>query len=185
MDILKWFRMMIIVFFLISIFPIQSYALDCVEIEPPVIDHFDMAVVGTVLNVKHNEFQQFYKGVSDPKQYVLLEVEESWKQQVDSQMIFEADYAWSYPFEKGQKYLIYLNENNGKYINNPCSPVEEASASNYEVTFGEGFVPKNEVNISYKMWLIPDKTFKSTSAGIILLILSIFIWQWFKRRKNR
>ena len=181
MNVLKWLRTMMIVVFLFSIFPLKSEALSCVELTSPIIDNFDMAVVGTVLNIKQQDIQ--YLG-REPKQYVLMDVEQSWKQQVDSQIIFEADYTWSYPFEKGEKYLIYLSEDNGKYMNSPCSPVEEAKASkDYEATFGEGFVPIKEVHLNHKMWFMTGEIFEYLFGLMIFGGLVIFIWSL--RRKIR
>jgi hypothetical protein len=179
-NVLKWLRTIIIVCFLLSVFPIQSKALSCVEITEPVIDHHDMAVVGTVLNIKQQDLQQLG---NEPKRYVLMKVEKSWKQQADSQIIFEADYTWSYPFEKGKKYLVYLFDGDGKYSNSPCSPVEEVSTGvDYEGSLGKGFVPKNEVNIGYKMWLIQDQTLIVAVTGVVILVFFIFIWRRYKRK---
>ena len=40
-----------------TIFPQQAKALSCVELEEPIINQFDMAVVGTVLNEKNDIVQ--------------------------------------------------------------------------------------------------------------------------------
>ena len=158
----------------------KSEALSCVELTSPIIDNFDMAVVGTVLHIKQQGIQHFG---NEPKQYVLMEVEESWKQRVDSQIIFEADFTWSYPFEKGKKYLIYLSEDNGQYMNSPCSPVEEATASkDYKAALGEGFAPMKEVHLNYKMWFMTGEIFKYTLGFVILGGIVLFIWRYLKRK---
>ena len=115
-----------------------------------------------------------------------MDVEQSWKQQVDSQIIFEADFTWSYPFEKGKKYLIYLSENNERYRNSPCSPVEEAKASkDYEATLGEGFVPIKEVHLNHKMWFMTGKIFKYLLGFMILGGTILFIWGYLKRKVRK
>lgn len=172
-----------LIFFLFSIFPMKSGALSCMELTSPIIDNFDMAVVGTVINIKQQRIQKLG---SDPKQYVLMGVEESWKQQVDSQIIFEADFTWSYPFEKGEKYLIYLSKDNGPYLNSPCSPVEEVNESNdYEMTLGEGYVPLKEVHLNHKMWFITGEIYKYLFGIVILGVIVIFIGRYLKRKVRK
>lgn len=128
---------------LTTIFPIQSHALSCVELEGPAIDHFDTAIVGTVLDVKNDSVQQGFTGQKETKKYVLIEVEKSWKTEVNSQLIFEADFTWAYDFEKGKKYIIYLNEEKGNYFNSPCSPVVLVESNNdYEQLFRESKTEK-------------------------------------------
>lgn len=179
---MKWLRTMMIACFIFSIFPIKSEALSCVELTSPIINNFDMAVVGTVLNIKQQNIQPLG---SEPKQYVLMEVEKSWKQQVDSQIIFEADFTWSYPYDKGEKYLVYLYEDNGQYINSPCSPVEEVRASNdYEADWGEGIAPKKEVHLNYKIWFMTGKIYEFLFGLMILVGIVIFIRRIYLKRKG-
>lgn len=165
------------------IFPIQSKALSCAELEEPVISHFDAAIVGTVLNVKNDIVQKGIIGPKETKKYVLVDVEKSWKTEVNSQLIFEADYTWAYNFEKGNKYIIYLDEVKGNYINSPCSPVVPVESSNeYEQLLGEGFKPKEEVNLGSKMLFKSDRDLDFELSILIIAISAIFFWKWKSKR---
>ncbi|MFC7684920.1 hypothetical protein [Ureibacillus sp. GCM10028918] len=168
---------------LTSIFPIQIKALSCVELEGPPINHFDAAIVGTVLNVKNDIEQKGITGPKETKKYVLVDVEKSWKTEVNSQLIFEADFTWAYNFEKGSKYIIYLNEENGNYLNSPCSPIVLVESSNdYEQLLGDGLKPKEEVNLGYKMLFKYDKDLDFELAILIIAISLIIIWKWNSKR---
>lgn len=161
--------------------PIQSKALSCVELEGPAINHFDSAIVGTVLNVKNDIEQKGFTGPKEVKTYILVDVEKSWKKEVDSQLIFEADFTWSYPFEKGKKYVIYLNEKDGNYFNSACSPVVSVESSNdYEQLLGEGQKPKEEVNLNYKMLFMNEKDLDFELTIVIIAISLILIWKWIR-----
>lgn len=163
--------------------PIQTKALSCAELEGPAIHHYDAAIVGTVLNVKNDIEQKGLTGPKETKKYVLVDVEKSWKKGMNSQLIFEADYTWSYNFEKGKTYVIYLNEKDGNYFNSACSPVVLVeSKSDYEPLLGEGQTPKEEVNLSYKMLFKTDKDLDFEIVMFIFAMLLIFIWKWIKVR---
>jgi len=168
---------------LTTIFPIQSHALSCVELEGPAIDHFDTAIVGTVLDVKNDKVQKGFNGQKETKKYVLIDVEKSWKTEVNSQLIFEADFTWAYNFEKGKKYIIYLNEEKGNYFNSPCSPVVLVESNNdYEQLLGEGLKPKKEVNLGYKMLFKHDKGLDFELVILMIAISLILIWKWNSKR---
>ena len=166
---------------LTTIFPIQSNALSCVELEGPAINHFDTAIVGTVLDVKNDIVHD--TGLKETKKYVLIDVEKSWKTEVDSQLIFEADFTWAFNFEKGKKYIVYLNEEKGNYFNSPCSPVVLVESNNdYEQLLGEGLKPKKEVNLGYKMLFKHDKDLDFELVILIIAISLILIWKWHSKR---
>lgn len=165
------------------IFPQQAQALSCVELEEPIIDNFNMAVVGTVLNVKNDIVQKGFTGAKETKKYVLLDVEKSWKTEVATQLIFEADFTWGHDFKKNKKYLVYLHENNGTYTNSPCSPVTVVNSSEDvpKITEKE-FTPSQEVNLKSKMWLKYDKDLDLLFVLLLVAALSIFIWKWLAKR---
>lgn len=168
---------------LISIFPIQSKALSCVELEGQAINHFDAAIVGTVLNVKNDTVQKGITGPKETKKYVLVDIEKSWKTEVNSQLIFEADFTWAYNFEKGNKYIIYLNEENGNYLNSPCSPVVLVESKyDYEQLLGEGLKPKEEIDLGYQMLLKNDKDLDFELFILIITISIILIRRWNAKR---
>ncbi|KMY49770.1 hypothetical protein AC625_09645 [Peribacillus loiseleuriae] len=100
---------------------------------------------------------------------------------------FETDFTWGYNFEKGKKYLIYLNEENGIYTNSPCSPVSMVnSSSEYEKLLGEGLKPKEKVNLGYKMWFMFDKDLDLVFTLLLMVISIILIWKWYiKRLKSK
>lgn len=165
------------------IIPIQSKALSCVELEGPAINHFDAAIVGTVLDIKNDIEQTGFTGPKEVKKYILVEVEKSWKKEFDSQLIFEADYGWAYNFEKGKNYIIYLNEKKENYFNNPCSPVYKVESSNdYELLLGEGLKPKETVNLGYKMLFKYDKDLDFELVILLIAISLIIIWKWKSKR---
>jgi len=175
--------LIILSFPLTLICPNQSKALSCVELEGPAINYFDAAVVGTVLNVKNDIEQKGFTGPKEVKKYILVDVEKSWKKEFDSQLIFEADYAWAYNFEKGKKYIIYLNGEKGNYINSPCSPVVLLESNNdYEQLLGEGLKPKEKVNLEYKMLFKYDKDLDFELVILLIAISLILIWKWNSKR---
>lgn len=166
------------------IFPNQTKALDCVELEEPIIDNYDMAVVGTVLNVKNDILQKGFTGTKETKKYVLLQVEKSWKSEVASQIIFEADFTWGYDFEKNKKYFVYLHKKNESYYNSPCSPVIAVNTSDdYPNITEKQFTPNEEVNLSPKMWFKTDKDLDLVFVLLGIAALCLFVWRWRGKKK--
>ncbi|MCH7321545.1 hypothetical protein LZ480_06525 [Solibacillus sp. MA9] len=164
-------------------FPNQTKALSCAELKEPIIDNYDMAVVGTVLNVKNDIVQKGFTWTKETKKYVLLQVEKSWKSEVASQIIFEADFTWGYNFEKNKKYYVYLHENNENYYNSPCSPVMAVNSSDdYPNITEKPFTPNEEVNLSSKMWFKYDKDLDLVFLLFGIAALCFFVW---KRRANK
>lgn len=176
---------MMLFFFLLSIFPNQSKALSCAELEDPAINHYNAAIVGTVLNVKNDLVQKGLTGPKETKRYVLIDVERSWKSKFKSQVIFETNFTWGYNFEKGKKYLIYLNEENGIYTNSPCSPVNLVNSSNEsEELLGESLKPEEKANLGYKMWFMFDKDLDLEFALLLMVIFLILIWKWYIKKRG-
>ncbi|WP_274309996.1 hypothetical protein [Solibacillus daqui] len=166
------------------IFPNQTKALSCAELEEPIIDNYDMAVVGTVLNVKNDIVQKGFTGTKETKKYVLLQVEKSWKTEVASQIIFEADFTWGYDFQKKEKNIVYLHENNGSYYNSPCSPVMEVNSSDdYPKITENEFTPNKEVNLSPKMWFKFDKDLDFVLLLFGMTVFCFIVWRWRANKK--
>lgn len=180
----KQLILIIMIFFCFpSSFPNQSKALDCAGYDGPAINQHNGAIVGTVLNVKKDVVPQKNSDLKETKKYVLIDVDRSWKFEVNSQLIFETDFTWGYNFEEGKKYLIYLNENNGIYTNSPCSPVSIVNSNDeYEEILGEGQKPKKTVNLENKMWFMFDNNFGLIFSLILMGVIIIFIWKWYSKR---
>ncbi|SES27633.1 hypothetical protein SAMN04487944_1325 [Gracilibacillus ureilyticus] len=160
-------RMIPIIFLLCAVFPIQSRALSCEEVKEPVIDHYDLAVAGTVLEVSKNK--------------VMIEVEQSWKREVSSPLIFHTDLTWGFGFEKDRHYLIYLDERNGDYDNSPCSPVERGDAPE-RLGNMEPMSPEEDGNAGLKMWML-FRIEKIVLFGVLLIVtLGIIILYSYRKR---
>lgn len=176
---MKQLRITMIAILFFAIYPNKSYALSCAELEEPAIHHYDLAVVGTVLDVKNDLTQRGLTGAKEMNTYVLLDVEQSWKKELDSQIIIEADFTWGHPFEEGRDYLLYLNKKDGEYFNSPCSLVSEVHSRNdYVPLLGEGKAPIKEVDVSHKMWFMTDKDFDL----IVVLLIGGALFIWLGRR---
>ena len=182
---MKQLRILMITILFIVINPLQSNALSCAEIEGPVIEHYDLAVVGTVLDVKKGIADKGLSGTKEIYNYVLFQIEESWKQEVDSQIMIQTDFTWGHPFKEGEDYLLYLNEKDGQYFNSPCSPVSEVhSSQDYEPLLGEGLAPINDVDLHYQMWWLAAKKYKIYFVILIFSAVLIWIGRRVKKRSN-
>ncbi|KAB8138077.1 hypothetical protein F9U64_06420 [Gracilibacillus oryzae] len=162
----QWVSILLVMWIGIFIFPLSAKALSCEEVREPVIDHYDLAVIGSVLDVNDFTGLDIFFQQEEPFRYVWLEAEKSWKQGVPSQLTFTADFTWGTDFEKGQKYLIYLNEENGEYQNSPCSPVQKVE-EDVEIKGNEALFPDEEGTVGWKNWL----TFQADIIGISGLII--------------
>ncbi|MFC4403773.1 hypothetical protein [Gracilibacillus xinjiangensis] len=169
------------IFLSIAVFPIQTKALTCVEQEEPVMDHYDLAVIGTVMDVKKDTGLPIgFVSKDEFKKYVMMEVEESWKQKVPSELVFTADFTWGFNFEKEKKYFIYLNKENGDYYNSPCSPVLDATDELEGIDNKQAWRPLGESDLSLTMWLMFNME-KVVFFGVLLLV--IIIWSWYVKKK--
>lgn len=177
----KHILLIIIVIAITLISPIQSKALTCGEVKEPAIDYYDVAIFGTVVKVKTDIEQKGFMGHKEWEKYVLVDVEKSWGKEVDSQLIFEADYGWSDNFEQGKKYVLYLDEKDGTYYSSsPCTPDELVNSSSDYEQLGKGLEPVNQVSLSYKMLFMSDKDIDLGITIVIIAILFITIWRWLR-----
>lgn len=178
-------RILMIAILFLFINPLQSDALSCAELEEPAIEHYDLAVVGTVLDMKKGIAEKGLSGTKEIYNYVLLQIEQSWKQEVDSQIMIQTDFTWGHPFKEGEDYLLYLNEKGGQYFNSPCSTVSEVhSTQDYEPLLGEGLAPVNEVDLRYQMWWLAAKKYKFLFVLLILGAVLIWIGRRVKKRRS-
>ncbi|MEO2202953.1 hypothetical protein ABGV42_04320 [Paenibacillus pabuli] len=74
------------------------------------LERYRGAVYGEIKQIKVDLKQQGIAGTKEKVRYILVEVERSWKTEVDSQIIVATDYTWGFNFKEGNKYLIYISE---------------------------------------------------------------------------
>ncbi|PZD95899.1 hypothetical protein DNH61_10680 [Paenibacillus sambharensis] len=146
------------------------------------------AVYGEVKQIKADSKYGGFTGTEEKVRYILIEVEQSWLNEVDSQIIAATDYTWGYEFKKGNNYLIYIQEADGELVSSPCSPTIEMSSSEQAVEwFGEGLRPKQQVNLEYNMWFMVelDIDMYMIVAAVILMIILIRFMRARSRRQGR
>ncbi|OLS38136.1 hypothetical protein BTR22_06460 [Alkalihalophilus pseudofirmus] len=150
--------------------PNSTHALSCIEFEEPVINYFDLAIIGKVINLNKKPHDYMYP--------VEVEVVKSWKQQVPSTLEMQVDFTWGYEFQKDQTYLIYLSVDDDNYINSPCSPVTQVdSEDNYkELSLEEEFTPvkaakQEEESGNFVTNYLPLFLLFSLSAAILISLL--------------
>ncbi|MCG7381490.1 hypothetical protein [Paenibacillus sp. ACRRY] len=144
------------------------------------------AIYGEIKKIKVDLKQEGIMGTKEKVRYILMEVERSWKTEVDSQLIVATDYTWGFNFTEGNKYLIFISEMDGEISSSPCSSTIEMNNPN-EVTeqFGEGFEPKQQVNLKHKMWFMMERDIDLYIVlAIILVVSSVFILRARKKRKR-
>lgn len=181
---MKQLRILMIAILFLFINPLQSNALSSAELEGPAIEHYDLAVVGTVLDMKKGIAEKGLFGTKEIYNYVLLQVDQSWKQEVDSQIMIQTDFTWGHAFKEEENYLLYLNEKDGQYFNSPCSPVSEVhSTQDYEPLLGEGLAPVNEVDLRHQMWWLTVKRYKF--LFVLLILSAVLIWLGRRVKKKR
>ncbi|MEC2074147.1 hypothetical protein [Alkalihalophilus marmarensis] len=150
--------------------PNSTHALSCIEFEEPVINYFDLAIIGTVTNINKKPNDYMYP--------VEVEVVKSWKQQVPSKMEMDVDYTWGYEFQKDQTYLIYLSVDDDNYINSPCSPVTQVYSEDdsKDLSLEEEFTPvkatkQEEESGKFASKYPPLFLLFSLSAAILIFLL--------------
>ncbi|MED1601934.1 hypothetical protein [Alkalihalophilus marmarensis] len=150
--------------------PNSTHALSCIEFEEPVINYFDLAIIGTVTNINKKPNDYMYP--------VEVEVVKSWKQQVPSKMEMDVDYTWGYEFQKDQTYLIYLSVDDDNYINSPCSPVTQVYSEDdsKDLSLEEEFTPvkaakQEEESGEFVSKYSPLFLLFSLSAAILIFLL--------------
>lgn len=162
-------------------------ALSCAEAGTPqeALELYSGAVFGEVKQIKADLRQEGFTGTKEKTKNILVEVERSWKREVDSQIIVATDYTWGYDFKKGNKYLIYISEADGKFSSSPCSPTIEMNNLNQATeVFGEGFQPQQQVNVEYKMWFMFEKDIDLYIAVAIILVVTVILIRRVKRNKS-
>ncbi|CAM4315826.1 hypothetical protein [Paenibacillus tarimensis] len=146
------------------------------------------AVYGDVKQIKTDSKYEGFTGTEEKVRYILVEVEQSWLTEVDSQIIAATDYTWGYEFKKGNNYLIYISEVDGELVSSPCSPTIEMSSSEQAVEwFGEGLRPKQLVNLEHKMWFMfeLDIDMYMIVAAVLLIIIIVRFMRARNRRQGR
>ncbi|UQZ32750.1 hypothetical protein C2I18_03765 [Paenibacillus sp. PK3_47] len=161
--------------------------MSCAEVGTPqeALELYNGAVYGEVKHIRGDLKQEGFTGTKETTRNILVEVERSWKREVDSQIIVATDYTWGYDFKKGNKYLIYISEADGGFSSSPCSPtIEMNNLDQATELFGEGFQPQRQVDVEYKMWFMSERDIDLYIAAAILLVVTAFLFRRVKRKKS-
>ncbi|MEO2209421.1 hypothetical protein ABGV40_00660 [Paenibacillus amylolyticus] len=184
-------RIITLIFFISTVFFISNAqdvnALSCAESGGPQeqLEIYDGAVYGEVKQVKVDLKQEGFTGTKEKIRYILVEAERSWNTEVDSQLIIATNFTWGFDFKEGNKYLIYFSEANGELSSSPCSSTIEMNNINQATElFGEGYLPKQQVNLEHKMWFMFEQDIDLYIVGIFVLA-AIFILFMIVRKKKR
>ncbi|MET1174129.1 hypothetical protein [Paenibacillus amylolyticus] len=184
-------RIITLIFFISSVFFISNAqdvnALSCVESGSPQeeLEIYDGAVYGEVKQVKVDLKQEGFTGTKEKIRYILVEVERSWNTEVDSQLIIATNFTWGFDFKEGNKYLIYFSEVDGELSSSPCSSTIEMNNINQATElFGEGFPPKQQVNVEHKMWFMFEQDIDLFIVGVVVFA-AIFTFIMRVRKKKR
>lgn len=190
MDKLK-LRIITLIFLISSVFFISNAqdvnALSCAVSGSPQeeLEIYDGAVYGEVKQVKVDLKQEGFTGTKEKIRYILVEVERSWNTEVDSQLIIATNFTWGFDFKEGNKYLIYFSEVDGELSSSPCSLTIEMNDLNQATElFGEGYPPKQQVNVEHKMWFMFEQDMDLFIVGIVVFA-AIFIFFMRVRKKKR
>lgn len=184
-------RLFTLIFFFTTAFFISNgqhaKALSCAEPGSPQesLERYSGAVYGEVKQIKVDLKQEGFTGTKEKIRYILVEVERSWNTEVDSQIIVATNYTWGFNFKKGNKYLIYISKGDGELSSSPCSPTIEMNNLNQATElFGEGFQPKQQVNLEHKMWFMfeYDIDLYIVVAIVVVSIISIFVMRARKKK---
>ncbi|WP_339257233.1 hypothetical protein MKZ12_24475 [Paenibacillus sp. FSL R5-0713] len=161
-------------------------ALSCAESGSPQeeLERNTGAVYGEVKQIKVDLKQEGFTGTKEKFRYILVEAERSWNTEVDSQLMIVTNYTWGVDFKEGNKYLIYFSEANGELSSSPCSStIEMNNVDQATELFGEGYPPKQPVNLEHKMWFMFERDMDMYIVGIVVLV-AIFILFIIVRKKN-
>ncbi|MFX3645941.1 MAG: hypothetical protein ACE3K2_15145 [Paenibacillus sp.] len=173
------------VFFISNVQDVK--ALSCAEAGSPQeeLERNTGAVYGEVKQIKVALKQEGFTGTKEKFRYILVEAERSWNTEVDSQLIIATNYTWGFDFKEGNKYLIYFSEANGELSSSPCSStIEMNNVDQATGLFGEGYPPKQQVNLEHKMWFMFEQDIDMYIVGIVVLA-AIFILFMIVRKKKR
>ncbi|APO47566.1 hypothetical protein BS614_28340 [Paenibacillus xylanexedens] len=148
------------------------------------LEIYDGAVYGEVKQVKVDLKQEGFTGTKEKIRYILVEVERSWNTEVDSQLIIATNFTWGFDFKEGNKYLIYFSEVDGELSSSPCSSTIEMNNINQATElFGEGFPPKQQVNLEHKMWFMFEQDMDLFIVGVVVFA-AIFTFIMRVRKKK-
>ncbi|WP_124117494.1 hypothetical protein [Paenibacillus xylanexedens] len=164
----------------------DANALSCAESGSPQeeLERNTGAVYGEVKQIKVDLKQKGFTGTKEKIRYILVEAERSWNTEVSSQLIIGTNYTWGFDFKEGNKYLIYFSEANGELSSSPCSSTIEMNNINQATElFGEGYLPKQQVNLEHKMWFMFEQDIDLYIVGIFVLA-AIFILFMIVRKKQ-
>ncbi|KGE17293.1 hypothetical protein [Paenibacillus wynnii] len=184
------FRLLTLILLFTSVFFISNgqdaSALSCVEVGSPqeALEEYSGAVYGEVIQIRVDLKQEGFTGSKEKIRYILVDVERSWKTEVDSQIILATDYTWGFDFKEGNKYLIYISEVAGELSSSPCSSTIEMNNLNQATElFGEGFRPKQQVNLEHKMWFMFEQDIDLyIVVAIVIVAISFFFMRASKKK---
>lgn len=166
----------------------HAYALSCADLGSPqeALEVFSGAVYGEIKQIKVDLKQDGWMGTKEKTRNILVEVERSWKTEVDSQVIVATDYTWGYEFKKGEKYLIYIIESDGEYSSSPCSQtLEMDTLSEAEEWFGKGLLPQQQVNLESQMRFMSGQDVDLMIVISVVLVLLVVFFMFRKARKKK
>ncbi len=163
-------------------------ALSCAESGSPQeeLERNTGAVYGEVKQVKVDLKQEGFTGTKEKIRYILVEVERSWNTEVDSQLIISTNFTWGFDFKEGNQYLIYFSEVDGEISSSPCSLTIEMNSINQATElFGEGYPPKQEVNLEHKMWFMFEQDMDMYIVGIVVLAAIFILFMIVRKKKGK
>lgn len=163
-------------------------ALSCAESGSPQeeLERNTGAVYGEVKQIKVDLKQEGFTGTKEKIRYILVEAERSWNTEVDSQLIIGTNYTWGFDLKEGNKYLIYFSEANGELSSSPCSSTIEMNNINQATElFGEGYLPKQQVNLEHKMWFMFEQDIDLYIVGIFVLAAIFILFMIVRKRQGK
>ncbi|MCP1186440.1 hypothetical protein [Paenibacillus sp. 1781tsa1] len=163
-------------------------ALSCAESGSPQeeLERATGAVYGEVKQLKVDLKQEGFTGTKEKIRYILVEAERSWNTEVDSQLIIGTNYTWGFDFKEGNKYLIYFSEANGELSSSPCSSTIEMNNINQATElFGEGYPPKQQVNLEHKMWFMFEQDIDMYIVGIVVLAAIFLLFMLVRKKQGK
>lgn len=163
-------------------------ALSCAESGSPQeeLERNTGAVYGEVKQIKVDLKQEGYTGTKEKFRYILVEAERSWNTEVDSQLMIATNYTWGFDFKESNKYLIYFSEANGELSSSPCSSTIEMNNINQATElFGEGYPPKQQVNLEHKMWFMFEQDIDMYIVGIVVLAAIFILFMIVRKKKGK
>lgn len=164
--------MLLFLFSISFLFSKNASALSCaLPDDDKAINHYHFAVLGTVSSIQYDLLDNPLTGSPERAKHILFNVEKSWDKEVNSQIIFDSDVTWGHKFKEGETYLVYLNEENGKYSYPLCGLAKEFHSNSDIELEADVFEPAKEVNIGYKMWHMIGKEFASVLLSAFIFVV--------------